>query len=123
MSNIELIRSANFKTLYRAYSVIYSESVSEVIKIQEKFATQSQISSKMVSDLLSFRPPTSKISRQIEKLCSIDTGWLDVDRLPKSEEDIFIEKARSAWLSKNPEERKELESLFYIASKISKKIF
>jgi hypothetical protein len=80
--------------------------------LDQAFAQKIEVSPSMWSQIKSARPIGDTLARQIERHCSVDLGWLDLESLepqaPDPAEERFVLAARQAWRAAKASGKREL---------------
>ena len=109
--NTTVTRRQNSLALFQAYAEKALASGASPKGLEQSFATASQISPSMWSQIKSSRPIGDKLARQIEQHHGKPTGWLDEAResdVATPAEKAFLDLALTAWRATNSAGRKAL---------------
>lgn len=111
--NITTTRRANLKLLFSLYVEAQVAVGADLKGLKQTFAESLQISPSRFSQLLSSRPISDQLARQLEALQGKGPRWLDVqhsERIPTPAEESFVELCRAAWAAQNAKGKKALRS-------------
>ncbi len=109
--NTTITRRQNALALFQAYAEKALASGASPKGMEQSFATASQISPSMWSQIKSSRPIGDKLARQIEQHHGKAVGWLDEAResdVVTPAEKAFLDLALRAWRATNSAGRKAL---------------
>ena len=111
--NITTTRRSNLKFLFGLYVEAQVAAGADLKGLKQTFAESLQISPSRFSQLLSSRPISDQLARQLEVLQGHPTGWLDVshgERTPSAAEESFIQLCREAWAAQNAKGKRALRN-------------
>lgn len=115
--NITLTRRQNVLSLFQDYAAAQLAKGEPAKGLEQAFAAQLEISPSMWSQIKASRPISDKLARQIESHVKKASGWLDEERVVRTErgpdaaEERFMALAREAWRSANAKGKRDLAQL------------
>jgi hypothetical protein len=110
--SITSIRRQNALALLNEFATARLSAGESAKGTEQAFAVQVQLHPAAWSAHKTHRPIGDKLARQIEALCSKESGWLDVERVylePDPSEVAFMSLAQAAWRASNAGGKKELK--------------
>ena len=114
LDNITTTRRSNLKLLFSLYVEAQVAAGADLKGLKQAFAESLQISPSRFSQLLSSRPVSNQLARQMEALQGKLPGWLDArhgEHVPSTAEESFIQLCRAVWIGQNSKGKKDLKTV------------